>query len=358
MMRKLALLLGPLVGLPALAQALPVPNILDTASPQAAEIGNLFWLVTGLSLLVLAVVTVFLGAVIWRSHKDRNRTEEPPQIHGNVALEVTWTVVPLMILVVLLVFTTISTFRLHGVAAPEEALHIKVVGRQFWWEMLYPKEGVVTANELVVPLGRPVRLELVSDDVLHSFWLPQFAGKVDLIPGEPRHLWFTPNRVGIFHGQCAELCGDSHAQMRLRAIVLAPEDFAAWVAAAQQAAAPPVEALARQGGQLFINRGCIGCHVVQGVNTFNRVGPDLSHIGSRTSIAAAVLPNTREAMVYWLLHSDTIKPGNLMPNLGLSPTEAEALAAYMESLTLPGFDLRAVIAGEVPDAIELVLEKP
>jgi cytochrome c oxidase subunit 2 len=332
----------------AQAQALPVPNVLDTASPQAAEIGTLFWWVMGLSVLVLVVVLVFLGAVIWRGWRERHRVEEPPQIHGNAALEVTWTVVPLALLGVLLVLTVASTFRLSGLSAPENALHVKVIGKQFWWEMLYPEEGIVTANELVVPLGRPVRLELVADDVMHSFWIPQLAGKTDMIPGQVRYLWFTADRLGIYYGQCAELCGDSHANMRLRAIVLTPEDYAAWVAAAQQAPPGPDTALAQQGSQLFASKGCIGCHAVLGRNTANRFGPDLSHIGSRTSIAAGVLPNNREAMVRWLMYPDIVKPGNFMPNLGLSEAEAEALAAYMETLTLPGFDLLAALRGDAP----------
>ena len=336
-------LLSLWLGLPASAQTLPVPSILDVASPKAAEVSTLFWWGIGLSVLVMLAVTTFLGAIIWRGLKDRHRAEEPPQTHGNVALEAIWTVIPLLIVGVLFALTAISTFRLHGLAAPQDALHIRVVGWQFWWEMRYAEEGIVTANELVVPVGRPVRLELTSGDVIHSFWIPQLAGKTDMIPGQVRYLWFTPKRPGIFHGQCAELCGDSHANMLLRAIVLPPEDYAAWVAAAQQAPAAPVDALAQQGSQLFVQRGCITCHTVLERRTAVRPGPDLSHIGSRTSIAAGVLPNNREAMMRWLMHPEIVKPGNLMPNLGLDQTEAEALAAYLETLALPGFDLRAAI---------------
>lgn len=354
---KVALLcLGTL--LPASAQNLPVPNILDTASPHAAEVGTLFWWVIGFSVLVMLAVTAFLGAIIWRGLKDRRRALEPPQIHGNVTLEAIWTVVPLLIVGVLFALTAISTFRLHGLNAPEDALVIEVIGRQFWWEMRYPEEGIVTANELVLPVGRPVRLELLSGDVIHSFWIPQLAGKKDMIPGQVRHLWFTPKRPGIFHGQCAELCGDSHANMLLRAIVLPPEDYAAWVAAAQRAPAAPADALAQQGSQLFVQRGCISCHTVLERRTAPRPGPDLSHIGSRTSIAAGVLPNNREAMMRWLMHPELVKPGNLMPNLGLDEAEALALAAYMETLRLPEFDLQAVLRAAIDGVGPVTLERP
>lgn len=343
MARLCMVLAAVLVLAAASAQGLPVPNVLDAASPNAREVAGLFWWVMGFSALVLAVVVIFLGAGIWRGWRERELAEEPPQTHGNLALEVTWTAAPLLILLFLLYLTITSLYRLDGMAAPEEAITVNVVGQQFWWEMNYPDKGIITANELVVPVGRPVRLVLVATDVMHSFWIPQLGGKIDLIPGNKRVMWFTPDREGIYHGQCAELCGDSHANMRLRAVVLSPEAFDAWKEAARQPAEPPTDALAQQGKQLFLTKGCIGCHAVQGVNAFNRTGPDLSHVGSRTSIASAMFDNTRENMIRWLLYTDTVKPGNLMPNMGLSLDEAEALTAYMESLTLPGIDMQALI---------------
>jgi cytochrome c oxidase subunit 2 len=352
--RPVLLILGVLLALSfgssalATLPSLSTPSILDVASPNAREISKLFWLVMGFSIFVLAVVVAFMTAGIIGGLRDRKRDEEPPQTHGNLKLEIAWTIIPLIILAILLVPTLSAIYRLEGYAAPEDALEVNVVGRQFWWEMVYPELGIVTANELVAPVGQPVRLNLASGDTMHSFWIPQVAGKTDLIPGNQRAMWFTPEREGVFYGQCAEICGDSHANMRLRLVVLSPQDYEAWVAAAQQPAAPPEDAFAQEGAQLFVQKGCINCHAVQGVNAYNRAGPDLSHIGSRTSIAAGMLPNTRENMIRWLRFTDTVKPGVAMPNLGLSQEEAERIAAYLATLTLPEFDLRAAIRGEGP----------
>ena len=331
----------------------PTPNILDTASPNAAEVSKLFWLVMGFSIFVMAIVVAFMIAGIVGGVRDRNHDEEPPQTHGNLKLELAWTIIPLIILAILLVPTLSAIYQLDGFAAPDDAIEVNVVGRQFWWEMTYRDSGVITANEVVAPVGTPVKLNLASADTMHSFWIPQVAGKTDLIPGNQRTLWFTPDREGVFYGQCAEICGASHANMRLRLVALSPENYQTWLAAAQKPAETPQAELAVTGSQLFISKGCVNCHAVQGVNTYNRTGPDLSHIGSRTSIAAGMLPNTRENMIRWLRYTDTVKPGVAMPNLGLSQEEAESLTAYLETLTLPGFDMqRAFDGAPIPEATD------
>ncbi len=336
-----------LLGTLAFAQQLPSPNILDGASSHAREVESLFWWVTGFSIVVLAVVVAFMWFGIRRAIRDNNTKGsdwEPEQVHGNLTLEVTWTLVPLLILGVLLVLTVGSIYNLDGFSAPEDSTEINVVGQQYWWEMAYPEAGVVTANELVVPVGQPVKLNLASRDVMHSFWVPQIAGKTDLIPGNRRAMWFTADREGIFYGQCAELCGDSHANMRLRIIALAPDEYESWVEASKQPVQVPSNV--SQGAQLFVSKGCIGCHAVQGVNTYNRSAPDLSHFGSRTSLAAGILENNRENLIRWLRYTDVVKPGVAMPNLGLSQEEAEALADYLLALTLPDVDLRAMIGDQ------------
>ncbi len=329
---------------------LPVPNILNPASPQGEEIAGLFWLVVGFSIFVMIIVTAFMIAGIVGGMRDRDvhSDKEPPQTHGNLKLEVAWTVIPLIILAVLLVPTLASIYNLDAISAPDDAIEVNVVGQQFWWEMVYLDEEVVTANELVVPVGRAVKVNLASEDVMHSFWIPQMAGKVDLIPGNKRTLYFTAEKEGVYYGQCAELCGDSHANMRLRVVAMPQEEYNAWAVAARQPAevATQVSAqspLVQEGSQLFISKGCVNCHAVQGVNTYNRVGPDLSHIGSRTSIAAGMLENTPENMIRWLRYTDTVKPGVAMPNLGLTQEEAEALTAYLETLTLPDVDERSMM---------------
>lgn len=336
----------------------PTPSILDTASPNALEISRLFWLVMGFSIFVMAIVVAFMVAGIIGGIRDRNHDEEPPQTHGNLKLEVAWTVIPLIILAILLVPTLSAIYQLDGFAAPDDAIEINVVGRQFWWEMAYKDTGVVTANEVVAPVGTAVKLNLASGDTMHSFWIPQVAGKTDLVPGNQRTLWFTPDREGVFYGHCAEICGDSHANMRLRLVALSPENYQKWQAAAQKAAAPPQAEAAVAGAQLFISKGCVNCHAVNGVNTYNRTGPNLSFIGSRTSIAAGILANTPENMIRWLRYTDTVKPGVAMPNLGLSQEEAEQLTAYLESLTLPGFDIKQAVNGSVDDAAPAQVEEP
>ena len=329
---------------------IPTPSVLDTASPNAREISKLFWLVMGFSIFVMAIVTAFMIAGIVGGIRDRDHSVEPPQTHGNLKLEVAWTVIPLIILAILLVPTLSAIYQLDGFAAPKDAIEINVVGRQFWWEMAYKDSGIITANEVVAPVGTPVKLNLASGDTMHSFWIPQVAGKTDLVPGNERTLWFTPDREGIFYGHCAEICGDSHANMRLRLIALSPKNYQAWKAAAQKAAVPPKAELAVAGSQLFVSKGCVNCHAVNGVNTYNRTGPNLSFIGSRTSIAAGILANTPENMIRWLRYTDTVKPGVAMPNLGLSQEEAEQLTAYLESLKLPGFDMKQAVNDAVNDA--------
>ena len=344
----------------------PVPNILNPASPQGEEIAGLFWLVVGFSVFVMIIVTAFMIAGIVGGIRDRDvhSDEEPPQTHGNLKLEVAWTVIPLLILAILLVPTLASIYNLDAISAPDDAVEVNVVGQQFWWEMVYLDEEVVTANELVVPVGRAMKINLASEDVMHSFWIPQMAGKVDLIPGNKRTLYFTAEKEGVYYGQCAELCGDSHANMRLRVVALPQEEYNAWAVAAKQPAEVATEVSAQspqvqEGSQLFISKGCVNCHAVQGVNTYNRVGPDLSHIGSRTSIAAGMLENTPENMIRWLRYTDTVKPGVAMPNLGLTQEEAEALTAYLETLTLPDVDARSMmdledadVPNNTPDTID------
>ena len=339
------------------------PNILDPTSPQAEEIEGLFWLVVGFSVFVMIIVVAFMAAGIGYGirNRDIHSDEEPPQTHGNLKLEVAWTVIPLIILAILLVPTLASIYDLDALSAPDDAIEINVVGQQFWWEMAYLDEEVVTANELVVPTGRAVKINLASSDVMHSFWLPQMAGKVDLVPGNKRTLYFTAEKEGVFYGQCAELCGDSHANMRLRVVSLSPEEYSTWTAAAKQPATVVTQVSAQgpqvqEGSQLFISKGCVNCHAVQGVNTYNRVGPDLSHIGSRTSIAAGMLQNTPENMVRWLRYTDTVKPGVAMPNLGLNQEEAEALTAYLETLTLPDVDMQSMIDLEEADTNDATIQ--
>jgi cytochrome c oxidase subunit II len=242
-------------------------------------------------------------------------------------------VFPSLILVPLLVYsvTLSSTLRL-----PETGLSIRVVGHMWWWEVEYPGTGYVGANEIVIPAGEPVRLELTSGDVIHSWWVPQLHGKHDMIPGRVNYFWVEADRPGVYRGQCAEFCGDQHAHMAFLVIALEPQEFQQWLDQRQNlvrrapriAGNPQLEL----GEELFFRRSCAACHAVAGTRATSRVGPDLSDYATRQTLAAATLPNTEENLRAWLLNPQGIKPGAKMPATELTPEELDALVAYMLSL--------------------------
>jgi cytochrome c oxidase subunit 2 len=211
-------------------------------------------------------------------------------------------------------------------------LRITVIGHQWWWEFQYPDLGIVTATDLHLPAGRTVSLEIVAADVIHSFWVPQLGGKRDAIPGSTTRIVLTADTPGEYYGQCAEFCGASHANMRHLAVVDTPEAFTAWVAQQKLAAqTPPDGSPASVGLQLYQAGTCIGCHVVRGVSA-GGIGPDLTHFGSRKTIAGGILPNTPENLARWLRNPPAVKPGSLMPDQRLSDAEVAALVAYLQSL--------------------------
>ena len=290
---------------------------------------TIFWWPVG----VFVVVEAALLFVILR-YRERPGSAEARHVHGSTLLEVAWTLAPAIVLVFIAVPTIRTIFETDGTPA-EGALEIEVIGHQWWWEFRYPEFGITTANEMHVPQGRPVALWMTSADVIHSFWVPKMGGKRDVIPRRTTRLAFTPDSVGEFLGQCAEFCGASHANMRFRFMVDGEEEFAAWVAGQQ---APPVATasltgLAREGAELFANPAklCYGCHVVDGISP-GVLGPNLTHVGSRTMIASGILPNTTEGLIRWLRDPVGEKPGSLMPKVPLTEEEIAALVAYLRSL--------------------------
>jgi cytochrome c oxidase subunit II len=218
---------------------------------------------------------------------------------------------------------------------PEGALQVTVTAHQWWWEYEYHEEGVITANELHIPAGRPVFLALESEDVIHSYWVPRLAGKIDVVPGRTNHLTIEADEPGEYHGTCAEYCGLSHANMRFRVFAHTPADYERWV---QDQLAPPAEPatdLERRGLEIFSAEACVACHTVQGVSEA-RVGPDLTHFASRTTFAGSIFDRTDEHLAAWLRDAPGVKPGALMPrgiaDLGLSEDDIDALVAYLQSL--------------------------
>jgi len=285
--------------------------------------------------VVAAVVFVLVqGLIIFAVIKFRAKPDspEPAQIHGNTRLEVGWTLLPALILLAVAVPTIKTIFDLAK--KPANPVNVTVVARQFWWEFRYTDLGVVTANELRMPAGRPVQLTLNSIDVIHSFWIPPLGGKTDVVPGRSNTMHLTADKPGEYLGQCTEFCGASHANMRAKAIAMPPAEFDAWVAGQKAAAATPAEGtLAAEGLATFQGRGCAGCHTVQGVSN-GVIGPNLTHFASRTSFAGSIFDRTDPNLRKWLSDPRGVKPGNAMviPGGPLKPDEITKLIAYLNSL--------------------------
>jgi cytochrome c oxidase subunit 2 len=290
---------------------------------------TIFWWALG----VFVVVEAALLFVIIK-YRERPTSKDPKHVHGSTLLELAWTLAPAVVLVFIAVPTIQTIFETDG-TPPEGALEIEVIGHQWWWEFRYPQYGITTANEMHVLQGRPVALSMTSADVIHSFWVPKLGGKRDLMPGRTSRLAFTPDSTGDFSGQCAEFCGASHANMRFRVMVEDTTGFERWVRQ-QQAPPVPTDSLAgliREGAALFANpaKTCIACHMVEGVSV-GAIGPNLTHVGSRTTIASGILPNTEEGLARWLRDPVGEKPGSLMPKPPLDEDEITALVAYLRSL--------------------------
>jgi cytochrome c oxidase subunit 2 len=288
-----------------------------------------------LAAIVFVLVEGALLFAIWK-FRARPGAAEPTQTHGNTTLEIVWTMIPAVILALIAVPTVRTIFRTATKPGPE-ALQVEVIGHQWWWEFRYPDLGIVTANELHVPTGRTVNLEMTTADVIHSFWLPQFAGKRDVFPNRHNNLWFKAEVEGNYPGQCAEFCGLQHGRMAYRIVAQAPETFDAW-AANFNAPGPDYsdttkapDPTLRRGQQLFTEKGCVGCHSLNPPAIPGLVGPNLHHIGSRSYIAAGTLKNTDENLAKWLHNPQDWKLGVLMPNLLLKDDEVAALVAFLRT---------------------------
>lgn len=315
-----------------LLQAACSPN--DPQNTLAAEgvVGqkqqDLFWVIFWWAVAVfVAVEGLLLFIIIWFRRKPGQA--DPPQTHGNTRLEIAWTIAPVLVLVSIGVPTIATIF--DNATVPEVSMSVRVVGHQWWWEFDYPELGVVTGNEMHIPVGEPISLVIGSADLIHSFWVPKLAGKIDAIPGRDNTMWFRADKAGTYFGQCAELCGIQHANMRLRVIAQPRAEFDAWVRAQRATPAAPSGEAAR-GAQVFATNACIGCHTIAGTPGVGKTGPNLTHFGSRTTLAAGIMPNTAENLSNWLRNPQAVKPGTLMPNLKLSDDQVSALVTYLQSL--------------------------
>jgi cytochrome c oxidase subunit 2 len=321
---------------PSSESAVQTPNIFAPTSTPAFAIRELSWFVLGICAVIFAVVAGLLTySVIRFRRRPGGESREPPQVYGSNQIELAWTVVPVLIVVVLFLATARYIFGLEGFAPAPNALQVTVVGSQWWWEIRYPDLGIVTANELHVPVSDPADptptfLTLESADVIHSFWVPQLAGKLDLIPNKTNRLWIDPHTPGLYVGQCAEFCGVQHAGMLLRVFVHPKEEFAAWVAAQQAPAAD--DPAVRAGRDVFQSTACINCHTVRGTPANGIFGPDLTHLMSRSTLAAGVASMTPENLRAWVNDPAALKPGALMPAMQLARPDLDQLVAYLLTL--------------------------
>jgi cytochrome c oxidase subunit II len=289
--------------------------------------------ITGVIFVVVAGLLAY--AVVRFRANGESADREPAQVYGSTRIELAWTVIPILIVVVLFLATARVIHAVQDAIKPSNALDVTVIGHQFWWEFRYPTLGIVTANELHIPVSdpahpRPTFLTLLSADTDHSFWIPQLGGKTDLIPNHPNTMWMDPRRTGVFLGQCAQYCGTQHGKMLLSVSVDSAEDFDAWVRGQQQHARQDETVLA--GKRIFETTACINCHAISGTVANGRYGPDLTHLMSRRTLASGAAANTTANLRVWIENPEAIKPGSLMPAMKLNDADLDALVHYMETL--------------------------
>jgi cytochrome c oxidase subunit II len=303
-------------------------NYLQPEGPQARQADSLWDLTFGIAVVIFFLVE---GALVYILFKYRQRSDRdmPKQVHGNTRLEMMWTAIPVLLLTVIAFRTVAGIYEIAE--RPDNPVEVTVTGHQWWWEFEY-KDGPVTANELHIPVGRPVLFTLRSADVIHSFWVPKLGGKQDAVPGRVIKMTYEAPKEGEYLGECAEYCGLSHANMRLRVFAHPPAEYEQWVADQMKDAAPPAAGLAAQGADLFAKGQCVGCHTVKGTPAQGTIGPNLTHFASRTTFAGSIFERNEENLGRWLADPPENKPGSKMPDLGLKEPEIQALVAYLQSL--------------------------
>jgi cytochrome c oxidase subunit II len=303
---------------------------LSPFSPQAHAISSIF---VGILIFTFAIFVLVGGliTIIVIRFRERPNSIEPQPVFGSRVVEITWTAIPLVSLMIVFGFMTRT---MHAADPPpgDHKADIEVIGHQWWWEANYLQSGVVVANEIHIPIDTPILVLVDSADVIHDFWVPELARKIDAVPGHPNYIWMQADRPGEYLGACAEFCGNEHAWMRIKVIAQTKEDYEAWQRGQLSVPATPPDGEAGQGAKLFVADTCVNCHTIVGTPANQRIGPDLTHIGSRTTLAAGAADNTPENLFHWLKDPDSIKPQSHMPNFQLSDSDAHALVAYLETL--------------------------
>jgi cytochrome c oxidase subunit II len=313
-------------------------TVFHPGSPQATAVAHLWWWMFGVGMAVWVTVIIAMFLVM-RMRGGRRESDDliHPSQAAHAGMERTVGIATFVTVLILFGFLTYD-FSVGRLLAqhPERALTIDVTGHQWWWEAQYedpdPSKRVGTANEIHVPVGEPIQFKLRSSDVIHSFWVPNLQGKRDLIPGYVTTHWFKADTAGIYRGQCAEFCGLQHAKMALYIIAEPKPKFAAWLAAASSPPEPPTDSTLLYGKRVFMSSGCALCHTIGGTTAMATVGPDLTHLKSRNTIAAGTLANTRVNLTNWIFNPSVYKPGVRMPALPFKPAELSALVSYLETL--------------------------
>lgn len=318
------------------------PGLLEPAGPKAFTNNGLWWTMFVIAGVIFVLVVAYMLLALIRGRGARVREGEPlpePMLHNNDRLGLAW-VIGGGIIMPIIVLTFLAVLTVRAMVANSEpetpGLQIQVTARQFWWEVRYPGTTVVTANEIHIPTGETIHILLSSPDVIHSFWVPQLSGKTDVVPGQTNVTWLETSQAGTYRGQCAEYCGPQHAHMAFFVVAQPPAQFNAWLQGQNQpAAAPPRGQLASVGAQDFARLGCIACHAIRSggpEHIGGRVGPDLTHVASRATIAAGTLPNTPANMAHWIADPQGVKPGSYMPNIPMTQQDVQALVAYLDAL--------------------------
>jgi cytochrome c oxidase subunit II len=322
------------------------PSMMNPAGPIAETERGMAWLVFGIAAVVFVGVTSVLMYSVFR-FRARPDSPEPQQVHGNTPIELIWTITPTVILFILLAITVSTMFALGKPNDPNQVT-VTAIGHQWWWEFQYPNPSnpsqmLVTADEMHMPVNTVVQINLVSDNVIHSLWVPQLGGKTDVIPGHNNTMWLKATQTGNFRGECTEYCGAQHAHMDFIVIAQSSSDYQTWLAGlANPAAAPPTGSQEEAGLAVFKQNGCAACHTINGVQgaEIGKIGPNLTHFGSRQLIAGGVLDNNTANLGDWILHAQTVKPAVDMPSFDGSPgsqgnisqTDLNNLVAYLQSL--------------------------
>jgi len=304
-------------------------GMLDAHGPDAGRIATLWWLMFGIACFVFIAVLAFLAYALFHHRRGPAHFDQHP-LSAMVFVLTSGAAIPLVLLIVVFGWTIVVMAETNtGLGDP---LTIDVTGHDWWWEVHYPDGQFTTANEIHVPVGREVELKLTSDDVIHSFWVPQLSGKMDLIPGQTHSLYLEADDAGTYRGQCAEYCGIEHAHMAFYVIADEPAQFQQWVSAQQQPAFQPTDPQLLAGQQILLGSACVYCHAVRGTNASGTVGPDLTHLASRDWIGAGTLENNAENLSNWVRNPQDAKPGNAMPPTQLDDDSMKALVAYLQSL--------------------------